>query len=164
MFSILNKDEMEMRVQRDFATLDEKLEIDYAMRKEVVKRPVGRPKKEMEAVLLTPKVEPEEQASKKAKVRGPYTNWFLPALWKPIYAAVKQHKNLTAALNYSHIKHKVPGESYSVYDKLSRGSLYEWFSSRGTLKEGYEQHILKVNLLLLSEANNMVTCSQNFRS
>ena len=143
MFGVINKDEMEECVQRDFAALNEKLEMEHGMCKKMMKRPVGRPKKEMDVVLLTPKVEPEEHASKKTKVRGPYTNWFLPNLWKPILAVVKQHKNLTAALNYLRTKHKVSGETYSVYDKLSRGSLYEWFSPTGILKERYKQHILK---------------------
>jgi hypothetical protein len=116
MFGVINKDEMEVCVQQNFAALNEKLEMEHGMCKEVMKRLVGRPKKKMEAVLLTPKVEPEEQESKKAKVRGPYPNWFLPALWEPIYAVVKQHKNLTTILNYLRTKHKVRGETYSFYD------------------------------------------------
>ena len=79
-FSIINKDEIEVCVQRDFAALNEKLEMELGICKEVMKRLVGRPKKEMEAMLLTLKVEPNEQASKKARVRGPYSNWFLRAL------------------------------------------------------------------------------------
>ena len=57
MFSVINKDEMDVCVQRDFTALNKKLEIEYGMCKEVMKRPVERPK-DMEAVLLTPKVEP----------------------------------------------------------------------------------------------------------
>lgn len=61
----------------------------------------------MEVVSLTPRVEPEEQTSKKAKVGGPYTNWHMSVLRKSIYAAVKQHKNLTITLNYLRTKHKI---------------------------------------------------------
>ena len=57
MFSVINKDEMDVCVQRDFAALNKKLEIEYGMCKEVMRRPVERPN-DMEAVLLTPKVEP----------------------------------------------------------------------------------------------------------
>jgi hypothetical protein len=43
--------------------------------------PVERPKKELQAILLTPKVEkPEGSTTKKANVRGKYTNWFMPSL------------------------------------------------------------------------------------
>ena len=56
---------------------------------------------------------------------------------------MKPHKILTAALNYLCTKHKVPRETYSVYDRLYRGSLYEWLSPIGILKEKYKQHILK---------------------
>ena len=80
MFSVINKYDMEVCVQRDFAALNKKLEMEHDMCKEVMTRPVGRPKKEIKVVLLTSKVEPKEQISKKAKVRGPYTNWFLPTL------------------------------------------------------------------------------------
>ena len=134
MCGVINKDEMEVCVQRDFAALNKKLEMEHGMCKEMMKRQVGRPKKEIDVVLLTSKVKLEDHASKKTKVRRPYINWFLPALWKPIYAVVKQHKNLTTALNYLCTKHKVPRETYSVYDKISRGSLYEWFSPTCILK------------------------------
>jgi hypothetical protein len=77
MFGVINKDEMEVCVQRDFAAFNEKLEMEHGMCNEALQRPVGRPMTEMGTMLLTPKVELEEQASKTAKVRGPYTNWFL---------------------------------------------------------------------------------------
>ena len=56
---------------------------------------------------------------------------------------MKQHKNLTTTLNYLRLKHKVPRETYSDYDKFSRGSLNKWFSPTGILKEEYKQNILK---------------------
>ena len=68
MFSVINKNEMEVYVQQDFVALNEKLEVEHGMCKEVMKRPIGRPKKKMKVVLLTPKVEPEEQISKKTNV------------------------------------------------------------------------------------------------
>lgn len=55
MFTIINKDETEVCLQRNFAASNKKLEMDHAICKEVINRPVGRPKKEiLEAVLLTP--------------------------------------------------------------------------------------------------------------
>ena len=74
MFSVINKNEMEVYVQRYFVALNEKLEVEHGMCKEVMKWPIRRPKKKMEVVLLTPQVEPKEQTSKKAKVTRSYTN------------------------------------------------------------------------------------------
>jgi hypothetical protein len=39
--------------------------------------------------------------------------------------------------------YKNPGESHGVYENLSRGSMYEWFTTRGELKEGYKQYVLE---------------------
>ena len=142
MFASINKEEMELFVERDFDTLNTRLEVEKAMESEVVKRSVGRPKKEVEVVLLTPKVENIAKAtSSKTKVRGNYTNWFLPSLWGPIYAAMRQHKNYTSTLRYLKLKYKEPGKSSSVYDDLSRGTLWDWFTSTGELREGVKTKI-----------------------
>jgi hypothetical protein len=45
MFTPIDKGELEEHVQRDFAILSKNLELENAMEEEVVKRPVGRPKK-----------------------------------------------------------------------------------------------------------------------
>jgi hypothetical protein len=74
-----------------------------------VKRPVGRPPRAAEAVLLTPKV--EGQSLKRGKVRGPYTNWFEPSLWGPIYAAVTRYRSIYHAWKYFKMMHKNLGES-----------------------------------------------------
>jgi hypothetical protein len=103
----------------------------------IVKRPVGRPPRPTEAVLLIQKV--EGQTLKKGKVRGPYTNWFEPSLWGPIYAVVRQYRSLNHAWKYLKMMYKKPGESEGTYANLSRGSMYEWFTSRGELKDGYKQ-------------------------
>ena len=52
MFTIIDKEEMEDRVERDFAQLHVKMELEQSKKKEVQKRPVGRPKMRIEAVLL----------------------------------------------------------------------------------------------------------------
>jgi hypothetical protein len=118
-FLPINKEERETCVELEFATLNSKLELECAKDKEVEKRAVGRPRKELVAVLHTQELKEEEPRSKKAKVRGSYTNWFVPSLWEPISAVVKQHRNLTSALHYLQSKYKLPGQSSSVYDKLS---------------------------------------------
>lgn len=69
------------------------------------------------------------------KTRGTYMNWYQLDLWPPIHAAVKQHKNLGAALHYIQVTHRKLGVSESPYDKLSRGSLYKWFTTKSELKE-----------------------------
>jgi len=115
--------------------------MERALQKEVVKQPIGRTKKQIDVVLLILKVEPQEQASIKAKVRGSYTNCFLRSLWKPIFAIVTQYKHLSSALNYLCTKYKLPREIYSIYDKISRSSLYGWFTNKGVLREECKQYI-----------------------
>jgi hypothetical protein len=49
-----------------------------AKKKEIPKRPVGRPKKDKVAELLTPTTIPMKPASNNfKKVRGSYHNWFM---------------------------------------------------------------------------------------
>ena len=101
MFSSISKVDMEESVEQEFATLGAQMELERGMKKEVVKHAVGQPKKWLEAVL-TKTVIPQTSSSK--KVRGPYTNWFVPSLWDPIYAAVIKHRNLKSALRYLQLK------------------------------------------------------------
>ena len=93
----ITKEEMQQSVARDFETLKTKMDDEAALQVEVVKHPVGRPRRTLEATLLTPTAEEEEPISKKLKVRGHYTNWFEPSLWDPIYAAVRKHRNINNA-------------------------------------------------------------------
>jgi hypothetical protein len=139
MFSSISKVDMEESVEQEFATLGAQMELERSM-KEVVKHAVKRPKKTLEAVL-TKTVIPQTSSSK--KVRGPYINWFVPSLWDPIYAAVIKHRKLKSALCYLQLKYKLHGQETSIYDQLSRGSLAEWFTSVGELKEGTKQAIFK---------------------
>ena len=142
MFTSINKEEMQLLVEHDFDALSMKLEVEKAMKSEAVKRSVGRPKKDVEALLLTPKEEDITKAVlNKGKVRGSYTNWFLPSLWELIHAAMKYHKNYTSILHYLKFKYKVPGKSCSVYDLLSRGTLWDWFTPIGELREGVKRKI-----------------------
>jgi hypothetical protein len=89
MFTLIDKGELEEHMERDFAILSKNLELEKAMEEEVVKRPVRRPKKQLEAVFHAPMVARSEEPIRKKKVRGTYTNWFLPSLWGPIQAAMK---------------------------------------------------------------------------
>jgi hypothetical protein len=137
-FQPISKEEKDVNDKKAFATLSERLNRERAMaKKEIIKRPVGRPKKELQASLLAPKVEPMKPQIKKPKVR--YTNWFSPSLWPPIYAAVKQHHNIQSALNYLRAAFRKPGDLSSVYDALSRGTMYEWFHPTGELKDNYKR-------------------------
>ena len=56
MFAPINKEEMEVFVECDFDTLNTKLVVKKVMESEVVKRSVGRPKKDVRDILLTLKV------------------------------------------------------------------------------------------------------------
>ena len=60
----------------------------------------------------------QHQVKAKTRVRGPYTNWFVPSLWDPIYAAVRMHRSLKGALYYLQLKHNFPSESKNVYGHL----------------------------------------------
>lgn len=55
---------------RDFESLKTKTNEEAAMQVEVEKRPVGRPRDTLEAMLLTTKVDEDEPTFKKFKVRG----------------------------------------------------------------------------------------------
>jgi hypothetical protein len=97
------------------------LELEKTMKKpEAEKRPVWRPKKEMKVVLLPTKVEtPVKSSSKSSRSRGTYTNWFVPSLWDHIFVIVSKHGNVRSALRYLQLKYRRPGETVSVYDKLT---------------------------------------------
>jgi len=51
---------MEECLEKDFTALSGKFEMEHTFWKEAVKEPVGRPKKQIEVVLLTPKVKPKK--------------------------------------------------------------------------------------------------------
>ena len=161
MFTIIDKEEMEDRVERDFAQLHVKMELEQSKKKEVQKRPVGRPKMRIEAVLLPTKEEKPKATPSTTKARGPYTNWFVPSLWDPIYSAVSHHRSLGHALRYLQVKYKLPGQNKSVYDKLTRGSLREWFTKTGELKEGTKQAIFKETAVFTGGAQHSYVLSKH---
>jgi trehalose-6-phosphate synthase len=121
-FTRISKEERNVNVNKEFATLSAKLNKKSAMSKkeEEVKIPLGRPRKERESTLFQPKVVP----MKKKKVRGRYTNWFSPKLWPLIHAAMKQHQNYADALGFLRSAYRFPGDLSFVYDALTRGSLH----------------------------------------
>ena len=108
MFTPIDNGELEEHVECNFAILSKTLELEKAMEEEVVKRLVERPKKQLEVVFHVPMVERSEEPIQKKKVRGTYTNWFLPSLWGPIPATMKQHKNYTSTLHYLQTKYRSP--------------------------------------------------------
>ncbi len=93
---------------------------------------MGPPKKQIDVVLLTPKVEKLERSTPK-KVKGNYTNWFVPFLYDPIYVIVKQHRSFTHVLQYLQVKYKLPREMKNIYENLNRGYLGKWFIGIGGL-------------------------------
>jgi hypothetical protein len=56
MFSSISKEDMEAKVQREMVALEAQLGLEREMKEGVVKRPVGRPKKEIVPNLLPTKV------------------------------------------------------------------------------------------------------------
>jgi hypothetical protein len=137
MFGRISKEENQSYIEKD-AEVDRLEHKDKKKPCDIIKKPIGRPKKirrlEMSLVSnISPILQPSSSGSK-ARVRGPYTNWFTHELWPPIEAAMKQHKNHTLALKYLRIAHRTKGTSTGSYDKLSRGSLNEWFTTSGEIR------------------------------
>lgn len=62
--------DMEVSVKQEFATLGTQLELEQAITKEVVKRVVGGPKKELKVIFT--KLE-HQSSSLEIKILGPYT-------------------------------------------------------------------------------------------
>lgn len=117
--------------------MSEKLE--HNREKEIFKRLVGRPKKGTKAVLFKPKI---KSIPSTKKVRGSYTNWFTPSFWPPpIYATIKQHRNIFRALKYLRATYRKPRKIDDVYDYLSRTSLAKWFHPNGELEENYKRYV-----------------------
>jgi hypothetical protein len=66
MFAPITKEEMQERVERDFATFKSKMEEKKILQVEVEKRLVGRPPKALETIM----VKLEKSPPKTKKVRG----------------------------------------------------------------------------------------------
>jgi hypothetical protein len=56
---------------------------------------------------------------------------------------MKKHRNFINALHYLKTFHKKLGEVNGTYDKLSRGSLYKWFTPRREIKPHFKNAIEK---------------------
>jgi hypothetical protein len=136
-FTHISKEEKNVNVNKEFATLSAKLDKESTMTKkeEEVKRPVGRPRKERESIIFQAKVVP----MKKKKVRGRYTNWFSPKLWPPIHVAMKQHWNYADALGFLRFAYRLPSDLNCVYDALIRDSLHTWIYPNRELKDNYKK-------------------------
>jgi hypothetical protein len=77
--------------------------------------------------------------STKKRKRSAYTNLFAPQIWPLILATVKKHGDLISAFHYLKTFHRKPGKICAPYEKLSRGSLYEWFTPRTTCESCYKE-------------------------
>jgi hypothetical protein len=51
----------------------------------------------MERVLLKPMVKKMKRSMGTKKVRGYFTNLFIPIIWLPIFNAMKQYRNIGGA-------------------------------------------------------------------
>ena len=96
-FVSITREERGVEIEKEFSTLNQRLEREQSRPiKEIFKQPVDRPR-QMERVLLKPKVEKMKRSVGTKKVRGSYTNWFTPILWPPIFNAMKQHRSIGGA-------------------------------------------------------------------
>lgn len=125
------------------------------------RRSAGRPRADPEVASFVNHTKQEEdkeidrlKLGQKRK-RGTYTNWFAPNLCPSIYSAVTRHRSSFAARNHVGAYQKTPGQVCSPYDKLSRGSLADWFKPHGVLEEKFKQAINKGTTSLILERNHL---------
>ena len=123
-----------MDIEREFVALSEIARGAIKAQKEMFKRPIGKPRKKIQKVLL-------KSTIKLNNVRGSYTNSFISILWPPIYKVVKQHYNITEAWSLLRSTYKILGDFSSIYDNLSKNVMREWFHLYKELKETYERSI-----------------------
>jgi hypothetical protein len=51
---------------------------------------------------------------------------------------MKCYRNFTSSIHYLRVRYKKPGETFSVYDSFTAGSLRGWFTPKGVLKNEYK--------------------------
>ena len=85
-FVPITREERAVEIEKEFSSLDQRSEEECSRPgKEILERPVGRPKK-TKMVLLKPKL---EKMKRSGNVRGSYTNLFTPVLCPPIFNKMK---------------------------------------------------------------------------
>jgi hypothetical protein len=70
------------------------------------------------------------------KKPGAYQNWFQPHLWPQMLVVVKKYKNNKTIITFLQNVYKSLGVP-SPYAKLTRSTMWEWFTKEGELKENY---------------------------
>ena len=104
-FVPITREERAVEIEEEFSNLDRRLEEKRSrLGKEIMKRPVGRPKK-TKMVLLKPKL---EKMKRLRNVRDSYINWFTPVLWPPIFNAMKQHRCIAGVLSFLRAAYRKP--------------------------------------------------------
>ena len=102
-FVPITREERAVEIEKEFSSLDQRLEEERSRpSKEILKRPVGRPKK-TEMVLLK-----LEKMKRSGNIRGSYTNWFTPVLWPLIFNAMKQHRCIAGTLSFLRAAYNKP--------------------------------------------------------
>jgi hypothetical protein len=141
MFQKVYKEQRLVVVTQELELLSKEIKMQNQEKEQVasatLKRPIGRPQKQLQATLMAKK------EIKQGETRSTYTNWFAPHLWPSIFASVKKHGDLTTAFHYLKTFHRKPREVNGPYEKLSRGSLYEWFTLRKKLKPHLKKTIAR---------------------
>jgi hypothetical protein len=85
------------------------------------------------------------KSTKRIKTQSTYTNWFAQHLWTSIFANMKKHSDLTSVFHYLKTLHRKQGEvsGQYIYEKVNKGSFYEWFTPKGKLKPHLKEIITK---------------------
>jgi hypothetical protein len=99
---------------------------------------VGRPRIQHNVRILSDheikkKDHESKRPSKCMKKRGAYQNWFQPHLWPQILAIVKKYGNNKIAFTFLQNAYKSPWLP-SPYAKLTKSTMWEWFTKEGELK------------------------------
>jgi len=89
------------------------------------------------------KKDENSKSTKRRKTQGTSTNWFAPHLWSSIFVAMKKHGDFINVLHYLKTFHRKPGEVSGPYEKLNKGSLYEWFTPKVELKSHLKEVITR---------------------
>lgn len=77
------------------------------------------------------------------KIMNLYTNWFKLNLWGTIHVAMRKYEVFSLGLHYLKLIRRKASCNTGTCEKFTKGSLYEWFTPRGELKENHKHFIIK---------------------
>jgi hypothetical protein len=138
MFCKVNKEERMLVVAQEVQALSKEIQLQIQEKETTpppFKRLVERPWKPMQTTLISEREikkktidDASNSKSTNKRKRSVYTNWFAPHLWVSILVDVEKYGDFIGVFHYLKTFHRKPREVSGPYEKLSKGSLYEWFT------------------------------------